>query len=357
MSIKTIGIGIIGCGNIAGPYAQDLPNYSHVKLVGVADVEPTRAAALAAEHNCRAYSTVDELLADPSIDLVINLTIHHAHYDVTTRCFQADKHVYSEKPLATTYAEAQALVELAQRRGLRLGCSPFTFLGEAQQTAGKIIREGRLGDIRLAYAEVNWGRIETWHPNPAPFYDVGALWDVGVYPLTLLTAFLGPAKRVWSYGALLFPDRVTKDGTPFHITTPDFAITMLELASGVRVRLTTNFYVRSTQQSPGIELHGDLGSLSLTSWLGLDSWVGFAKFGEPFEQEPLVREAPSQIPWGRGVAEMAQAMLEDRPQRVTGEHAAHIVEILAAASESMRSGQPVEVMSTFPLPRPMEWAE
>src|SRR6185295_17646095 len=136
-------------------------------------------------------------------DIVINLTVHHAHYQVTKRALEAGKHVYSEKPLALTSSEARELVTLAASRGLRLGCSPSTFLGEAQQTAATVIRSGRLGPVRAVYAEVNWGRIETWHPAPAPFYDVGVLVDVGVYPLTLLTAFLGPARRVQASGGLL----------------------------------------------------------------------------------------------------------------------------------------------------------
>src|SRR6478736_5174689 len=108
----------------------------------------------------------------------------------TPRALEAGRHVYSEKPLALHPIEARTLVELARSRGLRLGCSPSTFLGEAQQTATALVRSGRLGTVRAIYAEVDWGRIETWHPAPAPFYDVGALFDVGVYPLTLATTMI-----------------------------------------------------------------------------------------------------------------------------------------------------------------------
>src|SRR6185295_11959721 len=113
---------------------------------------------------CRAYPSMEALLADERVELVVNLTIHHAHAATTRLCLEAGKHVHSEKPMALTYEDARGLVELARQKGLRLGCSPFTYMGEAQQTAWKAIREGKLGTVRVAYAEVNWGRIESWHP-------------------------------------------------------------------------------------------------------------------------------------------------------------------------------------------------
>ncbi|MCU0493451.1 MAG: Gfo/Idh/MocA family oxidoreductase [Chloroflexaceae bacterium] len=354
--MNPLNLAIIGCGNIAGPYARDIATYPHLRLIGCADVEPARAAAFAAEHGCVAYPSVAALLADSAVDLVVNLTIHHAHYDISMACFDAGKHVYSEKPLATSYKEARALADRAEREGLRLGCSPCIFLGEAQQTMWYHLRSGKLDPVRVAYAEVNWGRIESWHPNPAPFYAVGALWDVGVYPLTSLTAMLGPARRVRAHGTLLYPDRVTKDGTPFSITTPDFVVALIELANGTLVRLTTNFYVKTTQQHSGIELHGDGGSLHLDSWMTFNSGVSYGEFGDPLAPLPLLREAPPNVAWGRGLADMAEAIRENRPHRATGAQAAHIVEILEATSTAARTGQPVEIESSFPPPAPMNWA-
>ena len=238
MKTPIVGVAIIGCGNIAGHYARDLAAYDEIHLCGMTDLDLARAEAMTDEHGGRVYPSTEALLDDPSVDIVVNLTIHHAHYAVTRQCLEAGKHVFSEKPLALTYEEARSLVDLADQKGLRLGCSPFTFMGEAQQTAWKQIREGRLGAVRVAYAEVNWGRIESWHPNPAPFYDVGALYDVGVYPLTLLTTIFGPARRVRAYGTVLYPDRVTTEGQPFHIETPDFMLTTVEWPDGLVVRLT-----------------------------------------------------------------------------------------------------------------------
>ncbi|MGQ9681927.1 MAG: Gfo/Idh/MocA family protein [Anaerolineae bacterium] len=356
MSREPLRVAIVGCGNIAGRYAETLKAYPQVRVLGAYDLITERAEAMVAQHGGRVYQTLDDVLADSEVEVVVNLTIHHAHAEVISRCLNAGKHVYSEKPLALTYSEARGLVDLAAAKGLRLSCAPMTFMGEAQQTAWKVIREGRLGKVRLVYAEVNHGRIESWHPNPEPFYKVGVLFDVGVYPLTLVTTFFGPARRVTAFGTVLYPDRVTKEGRPFHIDTPDCVLAAIELADGTIVRLTANFYVRSTLQR-GLEFHGDLGSLHLGCFQSFNAAVQFARFGEGFEPVPYVRPPFEGIDWGRGPAEMADAMAAGRRQRTTGAQAAHIVEILEAITTSFHEGRPVDVSSTFEPPAPMEWAQ
>lgn len=357
MSDSPLRIGIVGCGNIAGPYAKTLAPYSQIELLGASDIDVQRAAALVDTYGGQVYPTLDDMLADERIDLVVNLTIHHAHPAVITRCFEAGKHVHSEKPLALSYAEAAQLVDLAAAKGLRLSCSPITFMGEAQQTAWKVIRDGELGQVRVVYCEVNWGRIETWHPNPGPFYEVGALFDVGVYPLTLATTFFGPAVRATAFGTVLHPDRVTSEGKPFHIDTPDWVVAAVELANGVIVRLTTNFYVGQHSKQKGLEFHGDRGSLYLDSFQNFQAAVEIAEYRGEYRPVPLVREPYQGTEWGRAVVEMADAMRENRAQRATGAQAAHVVEILCAIQESYRDGRPVAIESTFTPPLPMPWAQ
>ena len=350
-----LGVAIIGCGNIAEPYARDIAAYPSIDLKGVSDIEHQRAMDLAQKYGCKAYVSNEDLLADPAVDLVVNLTIFDAHYAVTTQCLEAGKHVHSEKPMALTHAQAAELVQLAQARGLRLGCSPFTFMGEGQQTAWKQIEQGRIGTVRVVYAEVNHGRIETWHPNPVPFYEVGALFDVGVYPLTLLTAMFGPARRVSAYGRVVYPDRVTFEGVPFHIDTPDFIVSSVELEGGVLVRLTTNFYVGGHGKQKGVEFHGDLGSLHLSSWQGFDAVVEVAEYGGEYQPVPPVKEPYKGTEWGRAVLDMTEAIEQGRPHRATGAQAAHVVEILNAIAESVETGQPVDVHSSFTPPTLMDW--
>jgi len=356
--MASLGIGIVGTGNIAGQYATDSRTHPQLRLVAATDTDALRAAQFASTHGCRAHATLDGLLDDPDVDIVVNLTVHHAHYGVTRRALERGRHVYSEKPLALRPEEARELLALATSQGVRLGCSPATFLGEAQQTAAAIIRSGRLGQVRAVYAEVNWGRIEAWHPAPVPFHEVGVMVDVGVYPLTLATALLGPARTVRAWAWELLPDRATANGEPFRIGSPDLVLAAIELESGAVMRLTTSFYVgRPARQTGSMEFHGDRGSLALDSWQAFDSTVEVGDVGGDLAPVPLVRPPYPGTAWARGVADLASAILDDRPHRATGEQAAHIVDALAAVDESRRDGgRVVHVSSGFPAPDLMSWA-
>ncbi len=357
MAAKELRIGIVGCGNIAAGYGRTLAPYDFIEMTGATDLLPERAQAFTDEFGGKAFATLDEMLKDDAIDLVVNLTIHHAHYEVITRCLEAGKHVHSEKPLSMTTEQAKELVALADARGLRLSCAPITYMGEAQQTAWKAIRDGQTGTIRVVYAEVNHGRIESWHPNPDPFYQVGPLFDVGVYPLTLITTFLGPVRRATAFGKVVYPDRETEEGRRFHIETPEFHTAALELESGAVVRLTTNFYVSTkSKQAGSVEFHGDLGSVYLGNFQSFEAPVEFMPFGGEYEPVPYVKEPFEGIEWGRAVVDMAEAMAENRPQRATGAQAAHVVEILCAVAQAAREGRPVDIASDFPQPAPMDWA-
>jgi predicted dehydrogenase len=353
-----LGIGMVGTGNIAAGYARDIPTHPEIRLIAATDLDQARAAAFADEHGIKAYGTLEELLADDRIDIVLNLTVHHAHFAVTKQALEAGRHVYSEKPLALNASDARAIVELAKARGVRLGGSPSTFLGEAQQTAAALIRDGRLGTVRAIYADVNWGRIETWHPAPAPFFDVGVLVDVGVYPLTLVTTMLGPARSVRAWGWELKPERMTLAGAPFHIGSPDLIVAAVELASGPVVRLTASFYVgRPAKERGSLEFHGDDASLAISSFQVFDATVEVGPFGGEFEPVELVRPPFEGTAWARGVAEMAAAIGEGRPHRASGEQAAHVVEILEAAARSMADGgREIAITSTIEPPPLMPWA-
>jgi predicted dehydrogenase len=358
-----LGVAIVGCGNISRGYAQTMGIQSGtVRLVGAFDVARERAETLISEFGGgrrgrgRAYESLDELLADPQVEAVINLTTYQHHVEITSRCLEAGKHVHSEKPIARDPAEAQQLVALAKRKGVRLSAAPTTFLGEAQQTAAKVLREGTLGQIRVVYAEMNHGRIESWHPAPKSFYTIGPLFDVGVYPVTILTAFLGPVARVSGVGKMLWPERQDQSGKVFHVESPDWGCGILEFESGVIGRLTCSFYVGPSKQH-GIEFHGDRASMFLSTTLWSNGSVQVCPFGQSeWTEVPLVAKPYEGIEWARGVCELADAVREGRPQRATGEQAAHVVEIIAGMMESARTGAPVPITSRFTPPQPVEWA-
>jgi len=357
--VTPLGLGIVGTGNIAGAYARDILTHPQIRLEAATDLDAAKAAAFGVEHGCPIHESLDELLGDPSVGVVVNLTVHHAHYEVTKRALEAGRHVYSEKPMALRSTEAQELVALATSRGLRLGCSPSTFLGEAQQTAAAVIRDGRLGQVRAVYAEVNWGRIETWHPAPAPFFDVGVMVDVGVYPLTLVTSMLGPARSVRAWGWDLKPERTTLDGTSFRIGSPDLIVAAIELDGGPVLRLTSSFYVGQPAKLTGsVEFHGDDASLAIGSFAEFDATVEIGPYGESYELVAPVRQPFRGTAWARGVAEMADAIAEGRPHRASAEQAAHVVEIVEAAAASIADGgRPIKITASFSPPPLMHWAE
>jgi predicted dehydrogenase len=349
-------IGIVGCGNIADRYAARIVAAPELELVAATDADPERAERLAAARGGTAYASLEALLADGSVETVVNLTFPAAHAEVSAAALAAGKHVHSEKPLALAHAEAQRLVELADAKGLRLSAAPTTLLGEAQQTAWKLVRDGALGTVRVVYAEANWDRLERWHPDPRSLYAVGPLVDVGVYPLTIATAIFGAVRRVQAYAATVEPERTHAEGWTFALDAPDFVVAALELESGVVVRLTASFYVPVSKQR-GLELHGDAGSLHLPTWGEFDSRVELQPRGREYETVPPLREPYAGIDWSRALVDLAKAIEEGRPHRCTGEHAAHVVEALEAARRSVAdAGRSVAVQSSFRQPEPCSWA-
>ena len=353
---KKVTIGIVGCGNIAETYLEQIADYNNVHLIGLTDIITARAQKLADAHNCAVYPDLETMVADEKIDLVVNLTIHHAHVEVIEKILHAGKHVYTEKPLAMSYKEAQRLVALAEKKKLRLSSAPITYMGEAQQTAGKQIADGVLGQIRLIYAEINHDRIETWHPNPVPFFDVGVLWDVGIYALTVCTALMGPVKRVTGYGKIIVPTRRTLDGETFQVTTPDFILSLIEMKNGGWLRLTCNFYANDSKQDHAIEIHGDGGMLYLGSAYKYSAPVEFIEFGGEPSLIPPLREPYDGTEYARGLEDLAEAILQNKPHRATGDHAAHTIEIMEAIDTSIATKQTVDVHSNFRQPKMMDWA-
>jgi predicted dehydrogenase len=238
---------------------------------------------------------------------------------------------------------------------VRLSCAPATLLGEAQQTAWKLVRDGALGMVRAVYAEANWGRIERWHPSPESLYEVGPLFDVGIYPLTILTAMFGPVRRVTAYAKTLQPDRVRLDGTAFTLPTPDLYVAALELEDGVAVRLTASYWVGPDRQR-GIEFHGDEASLWMPTWAESDSRLLLTGNGEDETRMPLLREPYHGIDWNAALLDLADAIREDRSHRMGPEHAAHVLDVFDAIEASAAEAGRVDVGSDFPRPEPLDWA-
>jgi predicted dehydrogenase len=348
-------IAIAGAGNVADRYAAAIVDADGLELAGATDPVAGRAAALVGARGGIVYPALEDLLADEEVDTVVNLTSPEAHFGVTAAALEAGKHVHTEKPLALAHEEGQALVERAHANGVRLSSAPATLLGEAQQTVWKLVREGAIGRVRVVYAEANWDRLERWHPDPRSLYAIGPLVDVGVYPLTIVSALFGPVRRVHAYATTLERERTLLDGTPFTPGAPDFVVAVLEHEDEVVTRLTASFYVGPSKQR-GLELHGDTGSVWLPTWAEANSRVQLQPRGGEYETIPPVRRPFDGIDWGRALVDLAEAIDEGRPHRSTGEHAAHVVEVFDAVRTSLAAGGAVDVASSFPRPEPMEWA-
>jgi len=353
-----LNVAIIGCGNISRGYGSSLKTKPDmVKIVGAFDLDKERAESFTNEYGGKIYNSLEDALADPDVEAIVNLTSHLAHAEVSAAALSAGKHVHSEKPLAATREDGKCLLSLAEENDLRLSCSPFTFLGEAQETARKAINDGMIGKPLIAYAEMNWARIEFWHPNPEGFYGVGAgpMLDVGVYALTVLTTILGPVKRVLGDAAILLPERTISQGPnagkTFRVKTPDQITGCLTFASGARARITASFLGYSRQG--GVEFHGEKGSLYLSGSHNFNAQVEVQIAGEgKWESVPYIAEPFQGVQWGLALFELAKSIRTGAPQRCTGKQAYHVLDICLSILESAEKGCIVSVDSTFDLPEP-----
>ncbi len=358
-----MNVAIVGCGHIASAYADGLASYPDLTLTATADLDVSRAQSLADGHEADAYANAEALLADSNAELVVNLTIHDAHADVTRTCLEAGRHVFSEKPLALDPTEARALVERADREGLTLGCAPLCGWADAQQYAARLLRDGHIGSPRVAYATGNFGRMTEWNAHPEPFLRVGPLYDGAVYPLTVLTTLFGPVARIRTADASLLLDEHQHDGRTFTVDTPDHVAAVLEMETGPVVQLTASMYVPyQTQHFSSLEVHGDAGSLYLDDCGNFDGNTDapplqVARLGETYRPCPVPRR-PAALTYAAAVADVARAARGDRRPRVSGRQAAHLVATISAIEQCAETHTPVDVDAVgFAAPDLLPWTQ
>ena len=361
-----LGIGVIGCGNISMTYLRNAALFAGVELRACADISADAAALRAREYGIRALS-VDQLLADPEVDLVLNLTVPAVHFDVTMSALSADKHVFTEKPLATSAADGRILVAEAKRRGLRLGSAPDTFLGAAGRRARRLMDEGAIGRPVSGTAFMMGRGMEHWHPNPQFYYQPGGgpVFDMGPYYLTMMVNLLGPVVRVMAMATKGQEERlITADGpfknTRFKVGTPTNILSLLEFQSGATVNFGASWDVFRHSNHP-IELHGTEGSLRLPdpdtfggtvslSEHGAD-WRDFESDGELYGAKNWPFDSPDRANYRMlGVADLARGLQEGRPSRASGELALHVLEIMEAILLSGESRQSVRIDTQFTPP-------
>lgn len=363
-----LGVGVIGCGNISTAYMTYAPAFRGIEMRACADLDPAVAQAQAGAFGLRALGA-DELMADPGIDIVLNLTVPAAHFAVSRDALMAGKHVYSEKPFVLTAEEGIALRDLAEARGLRVGSAPDTFLGSAAQYARALVDAGRIGRITGGTAHMMQPGMEGWHPNPDFFFKPGGgpVLDMGPYYLAHLVHLLGPAARVTALAATPAPERVIgsgpRAGARIAVETPTTLHSVIAFASGALVTFGASWDVQAHGHAP-LELYGTDGTLTLPDPNFFAGEVRLTRFGGGAETGPdrphpfgAINHESAGVPVANhrtaGLADMAQAIAEGRPHRCSLELAAHCIEIMNAILASSREGRAVALGTTCERPEPL----
>ena len=349
-----VNVGVIGCGNISAIYFKVMKTFDILNVVGCADLDFNRAQAKAAEYGIKAY-TVAELLADPAIDIVVNLTIPKAHAEVGKDVIEAGKSVYNEKPLAALRQEGRQLLDAAEKQQVLIGGAPDTFLGAGLQTCRKLIDDGLIGEPVAATAFMISHGHESWHPDPAFYYQSGGgpMFDMGPYYLTGLVSLLGPVKRVTGSTRISLPERVIssqpKQGTKIKVEVPTHVIGVLDFVSGPLATVITTFDAWDTQGSH-LQINGTLGTLDLGDPNGFGGPVQLLRAGEKTWSDVPLSHGFSANSRGIGVADMAYALRTGSPQRANGLLAFHVLDIMHAIHDASDRGQHITLESRCERP-------
>ena len=356
-----MNVGMVGVGCISGIYLKNLHEVFHeLRLVAVCDLIRERAEKAQKEYNVpKLYDTMEELFADPEIDIVLNLTRPYQHYEVSKAALLAGKHVYSEKPLGADLAEGEELVALAKEKGLVIGGAPDTFMGAGIQTCRKLIDEGLIGEVVGGRCAMASHGVETWHPDPDFYYQRGGgpLFDMGPYYITALINLLGGIKSVYGYHRTAYQTRLITakphEGEIIQVNTPTHIESFLTFDSGAVVSLLTSFDVYNTKQT-NIEIYGTKGTLYVPDPNCFDGKITFYN-GETRQTE----EYPLAFDYGKnsrclGLADMAKSIETGSPSRTTCKQTFHVLETMASIMKSAELQAPVALTSHFEREAPMD---
>jgi predicted dehydrogenase len=352
---EPVGVGIVGCGVIANAYAGKIRAFPHLDLVACADIMRERTDAFAEQHEVRKALTVEELLADPDVDIVVNLTVPQVHVEISAAAIAAGKSVYSEKPLGLDRVAAASLVEGADAAGVRLGCAPDTFMGAGLQTCRALIDEGAIGTPVAATAFMQSPGPESWHPRPQMFYATGGgpVFDMGPYYVTALVSLLGPVKRVASMAKATHAKRTVgsgpDEGAVFPVEVPTHVAGVLEVGKGVIATMIMSFDIQATRLR-WIEIQGTEATLAVPDPNTFGGRVQLRARADTEWREIPVERAHAEQSRGIGLADMAWAMRTGRPHRASGALASHCVDVMQSLVESAQKGRRLKIASKVERP-------
>lgn len=363
-SVKPVKVGVVGCGAICHQYFKHATHYAVLDMAACADMMPDKAQAVAAQYGIPRVLSVDELLADPEIEMVLNLTIPKAHAPIALRAIERGKHHYAEKPFGVTREEGQAILAAAKKTGVRTGCAPDTFFGAGHQTARKLIDDGAIGQPLVATAFMMGRGHESWHPNPEFYYEPGGgpMLDMGPYYLTALVNMLGPISAVNGMTGVMIPVRTIthgdgkgghgpKYGNTIEVKTPDHVTGCIKFKCGAIGTIITSFATAHSVhdgRNP-ITIHGSEGTLRVPDPNGFDGKVHLRKLAEPEWQE-IPHTHTLGLGRAAGLADLAQAIRTGRPHRASGELAFNVLDAMIGFLDSGQTGNLVHTADNYERP-------
>jgi predicted dehydrogenase len=338
-----LNVGLVGCGNISTIYLENSRRFSDFTIIACTDLDSVKAKETAVKYGLEHVASVEEMTALPHIDLILNLTVPHAHASVSLQAIAQKKHVYSEKPLAVTFEDGERIMEAARLNQVVVGSAPDTFLGGSIQLAGQLMEDGLIGKPVGASAFMMSRGPESWHPNPEFFYHAGGgpMFDMGPYYITALVSLMGPVKRLTGSARITFPERTitspAKYGEQILVQVPTHVSGILDFANGASATITTSFDV-SGARTPFIEIYGEHGTISLPDPNQFnqpllvkrhdeEEWKEMKPAGESFDN---LR--------GIGLADMAKAIETGRSPRANGSMALHVLEVMHGIHRSSEQG-------------------
>lgn len=374
--MRKIKVGLVGCGNICDIYLQNAKKFKVYEIAACADLILERAQQKAEEYGIPKACSVKEVMEDPKIEMILNLTIPAAHAEVCIAALNAGKSVYLEKPLATTLEDGKKIIDLAKSKGVLVGCAPDTFLGGRVQTIRKMIEDGWIGVPVAVTSFMTCHGHECWHPGPEFYYKKGAgpLFDMGPYYFQSLVYLLGPVKRVSGATRITFPKRLITsqplNGKEIDVEVSTHVSATLEFANGTIGTIITSFDIWDSNL-PRMEIYGSEGTVSMLEadpLAGPDifggeihfrrkeksDWMGFPN-KIPRQDETPWDEIPTLYGYnensrGVGLADMAYALISGRPHRASGDMAYHVLEIMCGIETAAKEGKYYELKSTFEQP-------
>ena len=357
----SFNIGVIGCGMIADIYFRNIQSvFSDVLcLRGICDRNQALARQRAEQYGIACcYESLEQMLADPQIDVVLDLCPPGAHYSINRQALEAGKHVYSEKPLAATYEQGAELLAIAEERGLRIGCSPDVPLGALIQTARKLVEDGAIGRVIGATANLIKQGVETWHPNPGFLYQPGGgpLLDMGPYYLTALLHIVGPFSAVSAMDAISFPTRTITSqphyGEIISVNVPTYVNALLQFECGALATFTATFDVWKSKL-PFLEIYGTEGTMLVSDPNLFGGEIEIARPNGVYTRVPLqFRYCDNNR--GLGLSDLARSIRSGAVSRADGRYAVHVLEALDAISRSAKSGTRLTLETNCGKPAAMD---